>query len=561
MENRGVLIGGLAEGRVKEWAFLGGMFPNKAGDDKGGWDFLLEVERKKEGPVESISLDRLPSMPEFRVQVKATDGKRAPKMALSNLLRLCQSPQPAFVVIVLYGGKDQPQAAYLIHVGEHLIGRCLKRLRELPVEKQGRLNKIELNIPWEEKDRFDRPDSLATGLALRRSLESYVSEGVSEYAKRKVEWFRNVGFSKTMIKGAFGVTPDSGRTAEEVLEDFALGFRDSMPVEIREATEIRFDIAKPLPWSSKAVVSFSRGAPAKSVLARFSWRDCRVLLSAKMYATYVFFQGRPVERQGFRLEMQFFEFVARGNKVDVRMVLPGHGDAIPLMELNETLRLTSLVRGARVSGENVELGIRLDGAWIAGMKFMFSGDGDFGLDDAGVVEAVSNLVVIVDRLGVGRDVSVSIDSILNQATRIRQCRKLLDRNFGDVVIAGTMIPCSMPPEYSGDSSVFAAVDGRFEFKVDFGVPWVSVVRVGGNVVVVSAAMYGRPIWRGVDGLGVVSYDFVPKCEVIEEFVETAPSGDTYSLVPHKARIREWMVARGILIPLSIVEKQSESKES
>ncbi|WP_194858658.1 hypothetical protein [Myxococcus sp. AB056] len=534
------------------------MFPNKAGDDKGGWDFLLEVERKKEGHAEAISLDRLPSMPEFRVQVKATDGTRAPKIALSNLLRLCQSPQPAFVVIVLYGGKEQPQAAYLVHVGERLIGKCLKRLRELSVDRQGRLNKIEISVPWEEKDRFDQPDSLATGLALRRGLEGYVCEGLAEYAKRKTGWFRSVGFSEVAIRGKFGVAPDVERTSREVLEDFALGLRDSMRVEIREATEIRFDIGKPLPWPSSAVIAFPKNnPPAKSVFVRFSWREHRVLLKAEMYATYLFFRDLPVEKQGFRLKMRFFEFVSRGDKVDVRMVAPDYGDAVSLAELHDAFRLMVLIRESRASGERIELRICLDGIWVSGFRFELPGRGGFGLDDSEVVDVVSDLIVVVERLGIGRDVSVSIDSILGQSERIRQCRRLLEQRFDGVVVCGKIMPVCAPLECSGDSAGFVVVDGRVEFRVDFGVPWILVFRVGGNVVVVSVAMYGRPICRGVDGVGVVSYDFVPKFEVVEEFVEAVPEGGAYSLVPHRARLRDWMVAKGIFIPLPFAPKQPE----
>jgi hypothetical protein len=86
---------------------------------------------------------------------------------------------PAFICIMEFSGADVPRDAYLIHVGEELIGRILKRLREQERADRKKAKRAELSVPYGDSERL----AYANGASLRQAIERHVPEGLEKYCR------------------------------------------------------------------------------------------------------------------------------------------------------------------------------------------------------------------------------------------------------------------------------------------------------------------------------------------------------------------------------------------
>ena len=69
-------VGEMGEKVLEQWAAENGAIANKAGRDRAGWDYLLEmVLRSPVQPQVSLPLDRQQPPLRCLVQVKSTDGR------------------------------------------------------------------------------------------------------------------------------------------------------------------------------------------------------------------------------------------------------------------------------------------------------------------------------------------------------------------------------------------------------------------------------------------------------------------------------------------------------
>jgi hypothetical protein len=101
-----------------------GLVANPSSDDKAGWDF--EVEPPSLAVLDFANQSR----PVFRIQVKATAGKKpAVSMTFSSLLSLVQFAGPAFIVFLRFGSDTNPLEGYLLHIDELLRREILTTLR------------------------------------------------------------------------------------------------------------------------------------------------------------------------------------------------------------------------------------------------------------------------------------------------------------------------------------------------------------------------------------------------------------------------------------------------
>jgi len=138
--NRNVKLGKLGEKTFDAWCTSVELVANKSNEDEMGWDFYVEFPFKKSG---STPMDMQPTPIECKIQVKATrKHDKKIDIEVSNLFRLIRTLMPVFICIFEFDEKDQVISAYLIHIWEDIIGKTLKRVRELDVSGEGdELNK------------------------------------------------------------------------------------------------------------------------------------------------------------------------------------------------------------------------------------------------------------------------------------------------------------------------------------------------------------------------------------------------------------------------------------
>jgi hypothetical protein len=295
-------LGPLGETVFKGLCHAVGLTVHKAEMDRTGWDFLVEFPRAQ---IDNLPVDMLPPSVECKVQVKATDKrKRRLPITVSNLDRLIKSPIPAFFFFIEFDEKNEPQSAYLTHVGKEIIEKTLRRVRKLD-NKGGidKLNKSTITIHYGETDRL----SAITGESLKSEIEKFIPNGVQEYIRTKNEFLNTLGFEDGKYSATITI---SGVDPLTELVDLTLGVRSEMNLEKLISHHKRFGILSANPdLDTEAGIFSIQANPKKSILRFKEYKFSKPLVSfnASLYIS-PFNPWLPKDYVKFRVESRFFEF-------------------------------------------------------------------------------------------------------------------------------------------------------------------------------------------------------------------------------------------------------------
>lgn len=258
MSNRD--LGEMGEATLKTWTAQVGVTANKAGQDKRGWDFILEF------PTQQLeqnmgSFDRVINPIQCFVQVKSTDNNSGSlAVKLSNWVRLVNTDLPAFFLVLDFDGENNCQKAYLIHIYEDEIRKVLKRLRELSSKiDSGKLNKKTLNLNWNEDNLIPSLDGNGLVKSIKKNTNNFKT-----YSTRKHDLIENVGYENE--RGKFNVNfsiPDSYKGGDfgEFWVDFSLGLTGGIKINSGEIWDMRFGISAPKPEKSIGSGSIIKATP------------------------------------------------------------------------------------------------------------------------------------------------------------------------------------------------------------------------------------------------------------------------------------------------------------
>jgi len=245
--------GPLGESTLSKWAHEEGAVINKANDDRSGWDFILEFPSKRSRG--TTDEERNESQYQCLIQVKSTDvGQEYCQIKLNNMKRLVESPLPAFVLLLSFGGTRSCRDAHLVHIGEEYITRTLKRVRTLVVQGEGdKIHKRSMNVRWTADDRL----SALNGAALLERICSVIGISLSRYSNRKMNTLQTVGYGSGTAKATVKIlVPDTYRQLhpEELLVDAKLGLTGQLDLVGGEVRTLRFGIP------GKKLAELERGA-------------------------------------------------------------------------------------------------------------------------------------------------------------------------------------------------------------------------------------------------------------------------------------------------------------
>src|SRR4030042_5003449 len=181
-------IGEMGQSEFAKLASSADLTRNQSREDMTGWDYLVEFPRPRPA---GQPADMVPPALECRVQVKATDRhRRRWHITLSNLERLAKSPIPAFICLLEFDGEENTKHVYLVHIGEQIIARVLKRLREQEKTSGQVTKKRTLSITCDNCDRLAQPN----GPCLRKAIESHVAQGYDKYCQWKIDLLKRLGY-------------------------------------------------------------------------------------------------------------------------------------------------------------------------------------------------------------------------------------------------------------------------------------------------------------------------------------------------------------------------------
>lgn len=209
----------LAEHELEGWALELGATPQRPTRDETGWDWLVEFPGTDlKGP-----RDKAPPALRCYFQVKSTVKDPASvAVKLSALKHLCDLAEPAFVLIVQKDKEGGTKRAWLVPVDSTLMGRVLRRCRELSVNEVEQLpNRVHLVLRGSDQQEL-RPPGPGS---LWSAITAHVGNGVEAYRISKAQWRKTLGYEDGELEFVVHARHKSLEEAESALVDTMLGLR------------------------------------------------------------------------------------------------------------------------------------------------------------------------------------------------------------------------------------------------------------------------------------------------------------------------------------------------
>ena len=332
-------LGGLGEIKVEEWALQRGIVPNRVHHDKKGWDIFLEFPHA-EPVTKKYYLDiRAPEL-SCLVQVKATDKRvgKIPHIKLTNWERMAKSPLPCFFIVIEYDGKDNPQRAYIVHVGEYWIGKILERLRGLEANPGKLLHRCRMQLTYSDADMINS----LNGSSLESAIRNHVGNDPQKYFNKKCDWINNVGYDEFRSKVHFTLHRMSYDSAMELLVDFGIGLTKEIYLDSLNVEDVRFGIPRSLHPEIKPVnprITTNKVPPAGEADVIISGPDGNILFqdSFTYFSPGTLFPLIPFEHWKINFSSEILSFIIymRDHRVNMNLNLFQSDKAVRISKLSK----------------------------------------------------------------------------------------------------------------------------------------------------------------------------------------------------------------------------------
>lgn len=405
-------LGLLGESIFSAWCADAGLIPNGSSVvDSTGWDFYVEFPFSSSGG--SMDLHKGPC--ECKVQVKSTDKrKRSLAIKLSNLRRLATAHMPAFFLFLEFDGGSSVERAYLVHVGEELIAKVLKKIRELG--EGVALNKRAMTINYGEAEVL-----LGTnGGALREKILEYVGADLAKYVSDKSGFLRSAGFEDGCAEMRF--TTEGAQNLQDLI-DVSIGAKESVPVSSVKGFYKRFGIEDDSPF-----VSLTDGrmempdlSPTAVGVIRFKEDVFSVGVSfpARLYVS-PFNSIVPQEMARARVESDFFDIrLSPYTGAATYNFSFGDGATAGLKQFRDLLILLGLIVG---SGRKLNCEMEFEGYPL--LEFTLGcAKGEFVYEkELAALESAMRLVALFD---LGSDVQITLQELVKYADVLHDLDRVL----------------------------------------------------------------------------------------------------------------------------------------
>jgi hypothetical protein len=409
-------LGDLGETTFRGWCNSVGLTIHKSEKDRTGWDFLIEFPWRQDN---SLPKDMLSAPIECKVQVKATDRRKKRKsITVSNLSRLVKAPIPAFYCFIEFDGKNEPEAAYLVHVDQKKIKKTLKKIRELESEGQGdNLNKHKMDISYSDENRLLG----TTGKDLKDAIEKYIPDTLEKYIEDKINLLETLGFEEG--KGLFKFTV-SGSDPVRRMIDLTLGLCKEIYIDQSSSYHKRFDILleNTLLNSEGGILSITP-KPIKATITIKEYNfSPGISFKADLYISSLN-KFLPQQYIKFRIKSNFFEFIIEpfNNNVSFSFDLQS-SQRSSLNELKDCLKVLTLFKKTS-DPIIVEIGSDSDSSSPFSFKFNIKEDVD---DFSEIYEVAEKAALICRELHIlENNVIGNLDELINHSSSIDSFHNIL----------------------------------------------------------------------------------------------------------------------------------------
>lgn len=413
-------VGRMGENTFEAWCNSVGISANKSQVDKTGWDYLVEFPTDHDN---ALPEDLIPPAIECRIQVKSTDKCQGKwNIRLKNLERLVKTSMPTFICIFEFDGKDNPQRAFLIHVGEEIIRRTLNRLRKQKATSRKKMNRSSLSIKYSNNIKL-----IATnGACLMQEIKKYVPDGMEKYRQWKEQLINTLGYESEHGYIKLSIL---GRDPITDLIDLSFGIRESLEVSNVSIYDSRFGVDCITHYSENARLSL--GPVILKGSLRFKERDTSPSLefSADVHNPSVN-RVVPREKITFKIDTKFFELLVEPfhNKVQFK-ILPNTAQIpVSLSELNDLLSLLCMLGTA--GKESILMDIMVDNQPFLPMgKILPKGIKAPKMES----ETVKKALEIAQKYEIDRKVSVSLDEIIESRKSIHIFHYIVTNKHEEII--------------------------------------------------------------------------------------------------------------------------------
>ena len=413
-------VGNIGQGDfIKLCADAGLACGTSQGDDYAGWDFFVDFPLKQDKNILTNEDDRAI---ECKVQVKSSDNKnKSVQVKLSNLKRFCDSTVPCFFFIAEYNGKINPESIYLVHTGKDLIFKILKRLRENQVGDKLPLNKLTMSVPYGGNDKV----SEFSGRALKEKIECYVKEGMNSYIKRKESQLKTLGYENSNYEMKFEVNSTGEHTS---LMRAYLGYPEKVNIKNIVSWDKRFNIKllQEELTQERATVEFLNVQPTTTGEIMFESNDEILSFSCEYYLSPL--PKVPENAPILRAKCDNIDILFNNGNSGAKVTFLPPDKVISIFEMRDVFFLMKFL----FMDENpVSLQLKkLDGDFISfTISDLDNKEYDYKNKLQFSLQIIENLIDIATRSRLESKIKLSMKSLGENAGRIIEVYKFLNRNF------------------------------------------------------------------------------------------------------------------------------------
>lgn len=329
-------IGRLGESFFETLCNEVGLKSNKSiSNDTTGWDFVVEFpdEKKPVGVLSSLESDFSKTI--CKIQIKSSDKKpRKHNIRLSNMKRFSNEVTPSFFVFFEFNKKNAPQRMFLVHTGEELIGKTLKRLREGDIKKESKINLKTMTVSYGEEHEL-KPIS---GAVLKEALLKYIGTNSHNYVKQKMDIINNIGFDQARFSVTFRT---KGEDNIESMVNSLLGLKTYTDVENVKISEIRFGLEKSMSDVSEGRITIGPSASPEKInlVCLGENRDEISRIEADLFSPGMILPVIPDKLKKIRIISTYVEYVMNIHTYEakMRLKLPNDTETIELFECYEQM--------------------------------------------------------------------------------------------------------------------------------------------------------------------------------------------------------------------------------
>ena len=427
MNNR--IIGNIGESTVVSLCNAVGIVATKPSEDINGWDFYLELPPKVDS---SLPNDSQPPAIKAKVQVKTTTTQEK-KFAIkvSTLEHLVNVQMPAFICFIELNNLMSIENIYLVHVGEAIISKVLRRIRECEV-KNKKTNKTTITIHYKDEHKLED----YTGKCFQKNIESYIPNGMKSYINEKNTILKKVGFDECPHK----FTVQFQGISVSDIEDISLGLKEGeLECSIKSSTQKRFDVELPnkeLPESDNVKISMK---PQYLGGAIISFKSSRYAIPSLKYKFDVYKSAFATGKGSLNkllFKNEYMQLVYDLNTTEQKFTTQFTNQAYKLNEIHNVLQLYNFAYQSKDTPLIMEIkSEKLDG--VSKQEFQFGNlSENVNLEYFYIVDAV---VDIVKNLNLPEDIEIELENLLEQKSHIKMLHTLFfHNNLSEMIFSCTI---------------------------------------------------------------------------------------------------------------------------